>query len=178
MALEDIIKEHAEEVTQAKKQWGPGPWQDEPDRIEFKHAGFDCLLVRNVHMGNWCGYVAVPQDHAAAGWAYDDVPVGVHGGLTYAGSCEGIICHSTDEEFDGVYWFGFDCAHYMDEIPGMLAIRKMMAEKMPRFDVADPFRPKMIYRTAEWARGQTENLAQQLADMGRKPWWKRVMGLK
>lgn len=29
-----------------KSGWGPGPWQDEPDRKEWTHAGFDCLIVR------------------------------------------------------------------------------------------------------------------------------------
>ena len=40
--------------------WGQGPWDDEPDRVDFEHAGFPCLLLRNPRLGQWCGYVAVP----------------------------------------------------------------------------------------------------------------------
>lgn len=25
----------------------PGPWDDEPDRVEFQHVGFPCLILRN-----------------------------------------------------------------------------------------------------------------------------------
>ncbi len=28
-----------------KTGWGDGPWNDEPDRVDFHHAGFACLLL-------------------------------------------------------------------------------------------------------------------------------------
>lgn len=99
----------------------PGPWHDEPDRVEFEHAGFPCLLIRN---SAWCGYVAVPPGHPWHGVAYDDVRVpgedgltwpDVHGGLTYGHSCQGDICHVPKPgESDDVYWLGFDCNHSGD----------------------------------------------------------------
>lgn len=46
--------------------WGQGPWNDEADELEFEAHGFTCRLVRNAHMGCWCGYVALPNTH----WAY------------------------------------------------------------------------------------------------------------
>src|SRR5947207_1159298 len=46
-----------------KSEWGPGEWQDEPDRLEWRHtSGLPCLIVRN-HMGSLCGYVGVPPAH-------------------------------------------------------------------------------------------------------------------
>lgn len=38
--------------------WGSGPWDNEPDRLEWKDekTSMPCLMVRN-DMGNWCGYV-------------------------------------------------------------------------------------------------------------------------
>ncbi len=27
--------------------WGRGPWDAEPDRVEFEHTGLPCLLRRN-----------------------------------------------------------------------------------------------------------------------------------
>ena len=69
-----------------------------------------CLVVRNSHR---CGYVGVPKEHPLHGLDYDAVcekiPVEVHGGLTYSGNSK-----TYPAESDGLYWFGFDCAHYGD----------------------------------------------------------------
>jgi hypothetical protein len=47
-----------------KAKWGPGPWQDEPDRVDFEHAGLPCAIIRNLHVtGSLCGYVGVPDSH-------------------------------------------------------------------------------------------------------------------
>lgn len=50
------------EVKHDKSTWGEGPWQHEPDRLEFEHAGLPCLIVRN-HFGALCGYVGVSPGH-------------------------------------------------------------------------------------------------------------------
>jgi hypothetical protein len=54
------------EVYGPKSSWGPGPWQDEPDRLEWTHAGLYCLMIRN-DLGSWCGYVGVPPEHPLHG---------------------------------------------------------------------------------------------------------------
>jgi hypothetical protein len=46
-----------------KSEWGDGPWQGEPDRVEWSHAGLKCLLRRHQSSGHWCGYVAVEAEH-------------------------------------------------------------------------------------------------------------------
>ncbi len=81
-----IPKDHAE--------WGDGPWNGEPDRIDFKAAGLDCFIHRGP-MGSWCGYVGVGRKNPAFGHDYDDVNVSVHGGLTFAHKCQpsGHLCH-------------------------------------------------------------------------------------
>lgn len=61
-------KEHA---VIDKSLWGPGPWQDEPDRVEWGHGGLPCLALRN-HHGNWCGYAAVAPGHPLHGVSYSD----------------------------------------------------------------------------------------------------------
>lgn len=76
-----------------KSDWGAGPWQDEPDRVEWDHAGLPCLAARSPTGGNWCGYAAVPPGHPLHGQDYNAVDVDVHGGLTYADRCGGHICH-------------------------------------------------------------------------------------
>jgi hypothetical protein len=110
-----------------KAMWGPGPWDTEPDKISWtdKATGLPCLIVRN-RLGSLCGYVAVEPGHPMHGKDYDGVPVTVHGGLTFAGSCnesgpvEQSVCHVPEPGKPGdVFWFGFDCAHSDDVSPVM-----------------------------------------------------------
>ena len=143
-----------------KSKWGDGPWLAEPDRVEFMHAGLRCLMQR-YHMGSWCGYVGVPPGHVLHGnTRYDDLPVNVHGGLTYADACHGDICHDPENTggvfFSGfgcthdVFWFGFDCAHAWDAIP------EMSKDSLFSGDV-------VVYRDEQYVRQQVESLAKQLA---------------
>ncbi len=53
-----------------------------------------------VNAGPHNGYVHVPSSHPLAGKHYDDVPVDVHGGLTFS-----------ENEDDGSTWFGWDDCH-------------------------------------------------------------------
>lgn len=103
-----------------KSKWGPGPWHDEPDRLEWEYKGFPCLMVRADSTGSWCGYVAVPATHPAFKKPYDALDVSVHGGITYAGHGQGHICHVPKPgESNNVWWLGFDCAHAFDGMPAM-----------------------------------------------------------
>ncbi len=142
---------------QEKTNWPGGAWRQEPDRLEFEHAGFACLLHRGP-IGQWCGYCGVPPSHPMYGKHYDDVAVDVHGGLTYSDRCqkEGPICHTPKPgEPDDLYWFGFDCAHLGDLAPGMLRV----GGRMIYSDTGD------IYRDLSYVRDETERLAEQLAAM-------------
>jgi len=146
-------------VTEDKKTWGVGPWLDEPDRKEWKDAatGYPCLAHRNMHGGNWCGYVAVPPGHPAHGKEYDDVDVRVHGGLTYSGLCNGHICHVAEPgEPDDVYWLGFDCHHCDDYAPAFVERGK---------EIGCYAHPTEEYRTLAYVEGECASLAQQLAAM-------------
>jgi hypothetical protein len=126
--------------------WPAGPWDGEPDRVEFEHAGLPCLLNRS-HLGAWCGYAAVSPGHALHGKSYEAPDVDVHGGLTYADACFGPICHVPKPgEPDDVWWFGFDCAHGGDSVPSW-----------PRGVFAG------TYRDLAYVRRETEQLAEQLA---------------
>ncbi len=118
-----------------RENWPAGPWDAEgpEDRIEWRHKGVPCLMVRNL-MGAWCGYAAVGPDHPWHGkdYSHEDVNVDVHGGLTFADKCQegGKICHVAQPgEPDPVWWFGFDTAHSGDRVPGMAALEKEMYEK-------------------------------------------------
>jgi hypothetical protein len=136
-----------------KEKWGDGPWQNEPDRLEWKYNGFPCLLLR-ADMGDWCGYVAVPPGHAAYEKGYEDLDLSVHGGLTYAGHCQGHICHVPDPgEPDNVWWLGFDCGHYDDLVPGIQALTPDISYTWCK------------YKDVPYVKNQVNRLAIQLAAM-------------
>lgn len=154
-----------------KARWGNGPWVDEPDKVQWvdEVTGLDCLIVRN-RFGGLCGYVGVPPEHpwhgvdysgcleGGCGWDYcehgPDGKVNVHGGLTYAASCQSghesvAICHiPEDGRPDNVWWFGFDCVHAFDFAPG--------AHYPPMRDE--------VYRDIGYVQDQVRSLAAQLAE--------------
>lgn len=108
-------------------------------------------------MGQWCGYVAVPPGHPLHGLNYDAdaVNVDVHGELTYAHKCQGLICHIPKPgEPDNVWWFGFDCAHLFDLTPRALAVEKRL-----HFDQLT----QDVYRDLEYVKSEIRSLAEQLS---------------
>lgn len=134
-----------------KPSWGSGPWNQEPNRVEFEHSGLPCLLHRNI-VGSWCGYVAAPPGHPTFEKDYNDVAVSVHGGLTYAEHCNGHVCHTPKEgEPDNVWWLGFDCAHARDLIPDLSRRQHLKIDEH--------------YWTLEEVKEETKQLAEQLAAM-------------
>jgi hypothetical protein len=101
-----------------KKLWGPGPWQDEPDQLDFMIEGYLCQLRRG-QMGGWCGYVLVPEGHP---WfdnrprAYADAQV--HGGISYGQR----TCASCDAQVGAQYSVGFGYMHAGDYCPVLAAV--------------------------------------------------------
>lgn len=129
-----------------RSEFGAGPWDSEPDRVDFVHAGLACLCLRE-HMGAWCGYVGVPLYHPALAVDVESL-VDVHGGITYKDKCSPPICHVPQPDMpEEVMWYGFDCAHYMDLIPSRQT---------------EPY----VYRDLEYVKAQVKSLAEQLAGLG------------
>jgi hypothetical protein len=149
-----------------RTRYAAGPWDHEPDRVEFREHGFPCIVLRHESLGHLCGYVGVPKGHPAYGHGYETdyerdadgdwdfskpIPhplsnVSVHGGITYADRCHGRVCHVPQPgESDDVWWLGFDAAHHMDSNP--------------------VYRFTGIYRTVDYMRAECALLAEQLAEM-------------
>lgn len=150
-----------------KKEWGDGPWQSEPDRVEWRsQKGLPCLIVRG-SVGALCGYVGVPKGHPAYGKDRDDVNVRVHGGLTYDGPCSGHVCHVPNEgESDDIWWLGFDTGHAFDLCPAHLAIMKRIEEKIEKDLGPLPIdAPRMTYRDIAYVTAEVNDLASQLEAM-------------
>jgi hypothetical protein len=57
-----------------KSRWGDGPWQNEPDELDWidERTGLRCHILRHPEMGQLNGYVGVPASHVLYGWQYDD----------------------------------------------------------------------------------------------------------
>ncbi len=175
--------------TMDKRGWGTGPWQDEPDKIQWvdRATDLDCLVVRN-HAGNWCGYVGLPVTHPWHGKGYGasvlddqdggdwensiDAMVEVHGGLTYSAFCQehgdeaSAICHVAGPgRPEPVWWFGFDAGHSGDFSPQMHASLCGMGKTGGYFGEyrvgVPPYGEE--YRTVAYVRGQVALLAAQLA---------------
>jgi len=134
-------------------------------------SGYRCKACLVEELGHWCGYAEVPPGHPLhgvdrnarmkppPGWldrarplqalsvmdlllVHDgSVPLGllleVHGGVTFAGA------HHDDTG----WWFGFDCAHAGDLVPGL-----------PRI----PGAPQCVYRDIDYVTMECQHLAEQL----------------
>jgi hypothetical protein len=80
------------------------------------------------------------------GIAYD---IQVHGGLTYASMGK-----------DGLWWFGFDCAHAGDLVPRIL----MVLLDKPRQDGGEWWYSGETYRTWDYVENEVRKLVRQLRD--------------
>lgn len=150
------IKEHEVACEMKLKALPEGAWKHEPHRLEFQHAGFDCLLLRSPMGFYWCGYVGLPKEHKFYGVDYNEIhEIDAYGGLTFGNFCGEHICHITDKP-DTLYWLGFDCAHRQDMKPGYLADPACSSLAMGE------------YRIMAWVREQTEKLAEQLQNVSRE----------
>jgi hypothetical protein len=120
---------------------------DEPSYETFEYKGYKCMIHRVDHLGTLCGYVGVPADHPLYLQSGEDLEV--HGGITFSNWWE--------EEKDGLWYLGFDCAHYGDIIPfvelvdplGLRAIRE-------RYDDGS------TYKDIHYVRTQCKRLVEQL----------------
>lgn len=168
---------------QGEKPTGAGPWLGEADKLSWVDpaTGLECIMLRNPE-GFLSGYVGVPKTHPMSGWDHEAVPVGigieVHGGLAYSRVCQSgpnparrlivefrRICHvvvgvepvrhATDHRpHADQWWFGFDCNHLYDVVPG----RKGQADRW-RFMAAET---AAEYRDDGYVVREILNLAAQL----------------
>ena len=135
---------HARPVPYASE----GPWNNEPDKALWDHAGYDCLMHRHSTSGHWCGYVGVPSDHALYEKNYEDPAfLNFTEEITYVDFCRDHICHHGDDfKHAKVWWIGFDFAHGCDYSPGIGALGS-----------------PNNYKTFEYVKRATEAMAEQLA---------------
>ena len=81
-------------------------------------------LIENTWLKNWYsdgtpasrngwgnGYVRICEGHPYYGKEYDEIPVDVHGGLTYSA-----LTVDDGKFFTKGFWIGFDTAHHSDTL--------------------------------------------------------------
>jgi hypothetical protein len=156
-----------------KAQWGDGPWLSEPDLLSWRDpaTALPCMIARTP-LGHLCGYVGVFRGHKAYGLPFDAVDARVHGGLTWG---------STQKELEPrrsvgrqAWFFGFDCAHAGDLIPGvdtseMKKLTDALLDSLP-VPVPPGFRQAFertanVYRTFDYVKAEVTDLAAQLHAM-------------
>jgi hypothetical protein len=149
-----------------RTNWEPGPWDGEPDRTQWQHAGYACLMVRHPRHGNWCGYVGVDETNPAfsKSWKNKDEFPDLESDVNYSDFCDGVICHVPAPGMpERVWWIGFDCGHAWDVHPGMhshlpAAIRERYREEdrsMMKGTVLCP-----TYKTVAYVRKRVNALAE------------------
>jgi len=121
---------------------------DRPENVLSKgeHVGFEWMTVHN-GIGYRCGYVRVPAGHPWHGKHYDDLPIDVHGGLTFAEPDK--PCDKDGS--DNAWWFGFDCAHAGDAPDPCLPHEHQM---MPIFSDS--------IKTQEYVESECRSLCEQV----------------
>jgi len=62
------------------------------------------------------GYVVIPKGHPYHGKHYDEIPVEVHGGLTFAEPAKELDWKELGEKDKEGWVVGFDTAHYGDSL--------------------------------------------------------------
>lgn len=152
------IAEYLAEVAAAKATWGPGPWQSEPDRVDWRAHGFPCFVQRAWATGAWCGYAGVTEDHPLYGMDLFEVPLLSHCGVTFAEPSQGAIAYEPwPGEPEVVWWFGFDCAHGFDVAPALNARLDALG-----LDRRPEMRRHQKYRHVGYATLRVYELAAQL----------------
>lgn len=144
-------------------------------------TGLECIMLRDNPRGFLSGYVGVNEGHPLFGWDHRalavDLGIEVHGGLTYSQICDDgpspeprlirelrRICHVVVGEVplrhatahradEGQWWFGFDCDHMYDVVPGDVHDRRSSAKAGIGAE----------YRDDEYVVREIRNLAAQLA---------------
>ena len=126
------------------------PWEGEPDHAKWVDAdtGLHGHIVRNKITHTLCGYVGVTSGELV-GVHYDRLEMGdysPHGGFTYSNG-EG-----------NVWWFGFDCAHADDFLPG-LYIKMRMVNHSGKAS----WPPTTNYRTWEFVDAEIRKMMEAIA---------------
>lgn len=167
-----------------KSGWGEGPWQHEPDFVQWVDAatGLTCMVIRHARFGSFNGYVGIPPGHPLVGVESGDLPLRAHGDMY--GTADPPGWDETEYVPDATrpiaYWVGFDCGHTFDVRPGRPDIDKAIADGLDfmgemmqamaegmGMGLPPIAKPKTVeYRDIAYVTDVVVNLARQVAALG------------
>lgn len=126
-----------------RRGWPSGPWDTEPDGIQWMRGGYRCEIVRSA-TGAWLGYVYIRAGHPWNGLHYDSLP------SLFDGRCLSKAAPEVDDagEPTGCWVVGFHCDETSDLAPLLPALH----------------RRNPVYRDQAYAVAMTENLARLAHD--------------
>ena len=141
----EITREQLEAYKVDRTGWTAGPWDKEPDRLRWQHAGYACLMVRHPRHGYWCAYVGVDRAHPLYGKhpLHGEAPelfarVDSARDLNYGDVCDGLVCHVPARGMpDDVWWLGMDFGHAFDQAPGLEAHMRELDRLIPKLGRVD-----------------------------------------
>lgn len=137
-----------------KTDWGDGPWQDEPDLLEYvdETTGYRCLVGRAEGGGHLCGYVGIQPGHPCHGKEFRELDLQAHGGVNFA----------RPSRNDETYWIGFDCGHSWDFGPGLRTALMSIAPEFLKTIQLGLIKKDQNYRTLDYVKDHIASLAKQL----------------
>lgn len=85
------------------------------DIYMFEYEGLRCIVLKTPDIGNYCGYVEIPENHPFYQCNYIGCDsklnsLDVHGGITFSDDSKE-LCYELSSNF---WCIGFDCAHAGD----------------------------------------------------------------
>lgn len=141
----------------SKKNFPPGAWAKEPDFIKWKVYNLDCVMIRDMRLGMWRGFVGVPKNHKGFNKSFADMinedwglSIDVHGGISTTGK----LPQKHKDLNKNLWWIGFECTQGEDLMP------------LVKIDKSDPLLSQIAnmqsYKDVKFARKETNSLAKQL----------------
>lgn len=164
-SLEHVIVVHMDDANVVyiefgdKSSWPKGTWLKEPDYCAWESYGYKCILLRDMKLGIWRGFVGITKEHPFYNKTLADMLnekiylylTKVHGGVSFAGR----FAPKSKTADKKLWWFGFECMQEDDLIPTVGPIKPA-----PGMVVVS-----QTYRSFTYARSQTIKLAQELTKL-------------
>lgn len=151
-----------------KDKFPPGKWLHEPDFCKWEHSGLPCLVVRDMYLGIWKGYVGVDSSHPFYSKSVEDllrdkntleIFFSVYGGISGTGHLTSQYKDNSkflDKKSLSIYWWiGIETSHGGDLMP------------LLKLENHDPDMTKMLssqtYKDFSFIRKETNKLSKYVS---------------
>jgi len=162
------------------KEFGDGPWLDEPDLYEEEYAGRIIMIARHSALGHLCGYVCLVKGDPVTLFRDDlsapDCPSpDIYGGVTYSekthdcyvplyGAAERVV----GEAIVPLWWLGFDAAHSPGASPGLAMLMSRISNAISSPNSKSIYGETGDYWTFAAVLAETRKMATEINKMRRK----------